>query len=349
MARSQDNVWLNRFAMLAGLATFCLIWVGGLTTSHGAGMAVPDWPTTYGYNMFFFPYSRWVGGIFYEHSHRLVASIVGLLTVVLAVWLWLKEERAWLRKLGLIAVGAVVFQGTLGGLRVTQMKDVIGVFHATLAQMFFVVVCAIALFTSRWWVHKGSMLKLPVYGRGGIRYAFAFVTIMVLVQLIIGATMRHQHAGLAIPDFPRAYGQWWPDVDAASIARYNHVRGEVSALDPITAFQVYAQMTHRFMAVAILCAVAWLFGTARRQYCGTMLSRGAGVWLLTILAQAGLGMFTIWSNKAADVATAHVGLGAISLSMGAMLSVIVWAAVRSPAGRIVPAGASKRDVSQVLA
>jgi cytochrome c oxidase assembly protein subunit 15 len=349
MTRSPDNIWLHRFALLTAAATFCLIWVGGLTTSHGAGMAVPDWPTTYGYNMFFFPYSRWVGGIFYEHSHRLVASVVGLMTVVLSVWLWVKEERAWLRKLGLAAVAAVVFQGVLGGLRVTQMKDVIGVFHATLAQLFFVLVCAIALFTSRWWVHRGSSLKLPVYGRGGIRYAFAFVTIMVLVQLIIGATMRHQHAGLAIPDFPRAYGQWWPDVDETSIARYNQARGEVNALNPITAFQVHAQMTHRAVAVAILCAAAWLFGAARRRFRGTIVSRGAGVWLLMILAQAGLGMFTIWSNKAADVATAHVGLGALSLVMGGMLSIVAWSATCASACHPAVARASKAETTEVLA
>lgn len=349
MARSQDNIWLHRFALLTAVATFCLIWVGGLTTSHGAGMAVPDWPTTYGYNMFFFPYSRWVGGIFYEHSHRLVASMVGLLTVVLAVWLWVKEERAWLRRLGLVAVALVVLQGTLGGLRVTQMKDVIGVFHATLAQTFFVLACALALFTSRWWVQRGVMLKLPVYGRGGIRYAFAFITVMVLTQLIIGAAMRHQHAGLAIPDFPRAYGQWWPDVDAASIARYNQARGEVNALNPVTAFQIYAQMAHRFMAVAILCAVAWLYGSVRRRFHDTVLSRWAGVWLWMIVAQAGLGMFTIWSNKAADVATAHVALGALSLVTGGLLSIVVLSATRALKRPAQARRTTRSEATQVLA
>ena len=147
MMRSQDNTWLHRFALFTAASTLCLIWLGGLVTSHSAGMAVPDWPTTYGYNMFFFPVSRWVGGVFYEHSHRLVASGIGFLTVILAVWLWLKEERSWLRRLGYIALCAVVLQGVLGGLRVTQMKDVIGVFHATLAQIFFALLCSIALCT----------------------------------------------------------------------------------------------------------------------------------------------------------------------------------------------------------
>src|SRR5690349_12551144 len=152
MNRLTDNCWLHRFAVLTAAATFCLIWVGGLVTSHGAGMAVPDWPTTYGYNMFFFPISKWVGGIFYEHSHRLVASGVGLLTVILAMWLWLREDRRWIRWLGGVALFLVVAQGILGGLRVTHMMDVLGVFHGTLAQLFFVLVSSIALFTSRWWV-----------------------------------------------------------------------------------------------------------------------------------------------------------------------------------------------------
>src|SRR2546427_9736556 len=100
---SSNNPWLHRLAVFTAVATVALLGVGGLVTSHGVGMAVPDWPTTYGYNPFLFPISKWTGGIFYEHSHRLVASGVGLLTTILAVWLWLKESRAWLRWLGVMA------------------------------------------------------------------------------------------------------------------------------------------------------------------------------------------------------------------------------------------------------
>ena len=204
MTRSTDNIWLHRFAILTAVITLFLICVGGLVTSHGVGMSVPDWPTTYGYNMFFFPISKWVGGIFYEHSHRLVASAVGFLTVILAVWLWLKEERRWMRWLGVVALLGVVLQGVLGGLRVTELKDELGIFHATLAQLFFVLVTSIALFSSRWW-QKASVQKPSVYDRIGLRHFFLFTTVLILVQLIFGATMRHQHAGLAIPDFPAAY------------------------------------------------------------------------------------------------------------------------------------------------
>src|SRR5947209_15545702 len=157
MTRSACHPWLDRFAWLTAGATFLLLGLGGLVTSHEAGMAVPDWPTTYGYNMFLFPVSKWVGGIFYEHSHRLVASGVGFLTTILAVWLWAKEERRWVRWLGVAAFLAVALQGVLGGLRVTLYKSELGIFHAMLAQLFLVLLAGIALVTSRWWREGRSL------------------------------------------------------------------------------------------------------------------------------------------------------------------------------------------------
>src|ERR1700759_3767616 len=99
-----------------------------MVTSKNVGLAVPDWPTTFGYNMFLFPVSKWVGGIFFEHTHRLVASTVGFLTIILAIWLWREDSRPWVRRLGIAALAGVILQGVLGGLRVTLMKDQIGVF-----------------------------------------------------------------------------------------------------------------------------------------------------------------------------------------------------------------------------
>src|ERR1700704_3206655 len=106
----KSTIWLNRFAWLTAIATLLLICSGGMVTSKGVGLAVPDWPTTFGYNMFFFPFSKWIGGIFFEHTHRLIASTVGLLTIILAVWLWRVENRGWLRNLGFAALGVVIFQ-----------------------------------------------------------------------------------------------------------------------------------------------------------------------------------------------------------------------------------------------
>src|SRR5258705_8661258 len=112
------SVWPHRIAVILVGATFPLLFIGGLVTGKGAGLAVPDWPTSFGYNMFLYPWSKMVGNIFYEHSHRLVASCVGLLTIALAVALWFGERRTWLRWLGVTALLVVIAQGILGGLRV---------------------------------------------------------------------------------------------------------------------------------------------------------------------------------------------------------------------------------------
>ena len=150
-AQPKNNPWLFRFAALTAFVTFLLIGLGGLVTSHEAGMSVPDWPTSYGYNMFALPIKFWKGGAFFEHTHRLLASAVGFLTTILAVWLWLKDSRRWMHWLGVAAFFGVVAQGILGGLRVRWHMDNLGIFHGAVAQTFFVLVCAIALFTSRAW------------------------------------------------------------------------------------------------------------------------------------------------------------------------------------------------------
>jgi cytochrome c oxidase assembly protein subunit 15 len=323
MNDSPGQRWMHRFALLTALATFCLIWVGGLVTSKGVGMAVPDWPTTYGYNMFLFPISKWTGGIFYEHSHRLVASAVGLLTVILALWLWRVETRRWVRNLGFLAVLLVIAQGVLGGLRVTAMKDELGIFHATLAQLFFVLMASIALFTSRWWKTRGTPEHSQAPAVRPFRRLTGAMALLILIQLILGATMRHQHAGLAIPDFPAAYGELWPATDPASLARYNQARGEVVALNPITAAQINLQMAHRIVAVLILVGAAALVSSARRRFgAKDAPTRVAAILTGLIVLQALLGAVTIWSNKAADLATAHVAVGALSFVTTSLLLLV---------------------------
>ncbi|EEF57103.1 COX15/CtaA family protein [Pedosphaera parvula] len=339
MARSVNNPWLNRFAVFTAFATLVLICIGGLVTSHGAGMAVPDWPTTYGYNMFAFPISKWAGGIFYEHSHRLVASGVGFLTSILTIWLWVKESRRWLRWLGVIAWLAVVLQGVLGGLRVVLYKNEIGIFHAALAQAFFVLVCAIALLTSRWWSTLQDRITAEV-DHGGLRRLFLFGTCLIFVQLVIGATMRHQHAGLSIPDFPLAYHKLWPAMDPASVASYNQQREEVNAVNPITAFQIGLQMVHRILALLIFAAVAFSAWSARRQVGSkNPLSKLSLSWIGLICVQIFLGAYTIWSNKAADVATTHVLVGALSLVTGTMLTIVSFRL-------LIPARAATKTVAE---
>ncbi|HTJ00998.1 MAG TPA: COX15/CtaA family protein [Dongiaceae bacterium] len=321
MAESKHQVWLHRFAVVTALATAVLIGVGGLVTSKGAGMSVPDWPTSYGYNMFALPFKYWKGGAFFEHTHRLAASLIGFLTTIMMVWLWLKEPRRWMRWLGVIAFFAVVLQGVLGGLRVVLFKDQIGIFHAALAQAFLVLVCALALFTSRWWRQLPG--QTVTSAQAALRPLLLGTTIIIFAQLVLGATMRHQHAGLAIPDFPLAYGKLWPATDAASVARYNQERIEITAPNAITATQIILQMAHRIMAVIILGAVTLCAWQSRRKLGGKHpLARVSTVWLGLILTQVALGAWTIWSNKAADVATAHVVVGALSLVTGAMLTIV---------------------------
>ena len=168
-------------------------------------------------------------------------------------------------------------------------------------------------------------MRIPSAVNSRLSALFLLATLMILGQLALGAAMRHQHAGLAIPDFPLAYGKLWPAADAASVEHYNAQRIEIIAANPITAFQIGLQMVHRLLALSILGAVAFSAWSARRALGGGgFLSRLALIWLGLILTQVALGAATIWSNKAADVATAHVLVGALSLGMGAMMSIITY-------------------------
>ncbi len=302
MTRSACHPWLDRFAWLTAGATFLLLGLGGLVTSHEAGLAVPDWPTTYGYNMFLFPVHFWRYNILYEHTHRLFASFVGLLTIILAVWLWLREPRSWMRRLGAGAFFVILLQGLLGGFRVTLLKDEIGIFHATLAQSFFVLVTLIALFCSgKADKFTNSLRTTHISNR--LFWLTIFSASLVLIQLILGATMRHQHAGIAVPDFPLAYGKAWPPMDAAFLLKANSQRLGTEQLNPITAFQIGLQMAHRLVALSLLLLVGCLAWKVRReQGAGSLPAKLAAAWLWLNCLQAVLGAATIWSNKAADVA-----------------------------------------------
>ena len=339
MAEAPGNKrWLNRFAWLLAALTLFLICSGGMVTSKGVGLAVPDWPTTFGYNMFLFPVSQWVGGIFFEHTHRLVASVVGLLTIVLAAWLWRTEARQWVLTLGFVAVGGVVLQGVLGGLRVTMLKDEIGIFHACLAQAFLGLVVFIALVTSRSWsepdrrVSRRLSLWLPVS-----------ITVLIYAQLALGATMRHQHRDLAILDFPAANGQLIPDVSDRNLREINEWR-EARALSTVTAAQIWLQMAHRVMALAIFLGVVVYWFSQRRG--PSVLKRLSDIWLFLVLAQITLGAWVIWSGKAADVATAHVAVGAVLLGIGISSSALA-ARLRGPVSDRVRATLQSRTPETV--
>jgi cytochrome c oxidase assembly protein subunit 15 len=313
--------WLHRFAWLTAIATLFLICSGGMVTSKGLGLAVPDWPTTFGYNMFLFPISKWIGGIFFEHIHRLIASVVGFLTIILAVWLGVSERRRWVRNLGYAALGAVVLQGVLGGLRVTLLKDEIGIFHACLAQGFLAMLIVIALVTSPFWPRLSFATNTAKHAR--ILAWVAIVTSAIIyAQLGLGATMRHQHRDLSILDFPTAYGKIIPDVSPKNLAAINAWR-DARALSDVTAFQIWLQMAHRFVALIIAAGIvtSWFLVRARASEF-MALSRLSSLWAFLLACQITLGAWTIWSNKAADIATAHVAVGATTLACGVAISAL---------------------------
>jgi len=185
---SSVSPWPHRSAVALACATFPLLFIGGLVTSKGAGLAVPDWPTTFGYNMFLYPWSKMVGGIFYEHSHRLVASFVGLLTIALALTFWLREQRDWLRWLGLVALALVIVQGVLGGLRVVLLEHVLAIVHAATAQIFFALTICLAMFTSSEWRRR---VDRPMDDGGRLRRLCAVTTGLVYLQIVFGAVLRH--------------------------------------------------------------------------------------------------------------------------------------------------------------
>lgn len=343
---------LAAYAWLTAVATLGLIALGGLVTSHGAGMAVPDWPTTYGYNMFLFPISQWVGGIFYEHTHRLYASGVGLLTVVLAVWIQIRarSEVPGVARLGWVAVALVVVQGVLGGLRVSLMKDQIGVLHASLAQAFLVLLVWIAVFLSPGW--KRWLEEAPRVPRGVARWVW-LATTMIFVQLVLGAAMRHQHAGLAVPDFPLAYGKIWPPTDEAFLQGINALRTDTRDFHPITAAHVHLHMTHRFFGVVTAVVVVMAAMGVRRAFgAGSFPGRMGTFWMALIGVQVVLGASTVWTNKAADVATLHVVVGAVCLGTAAWSSALCRVAARSArvdrAAPIRPVLASKDHPSRIV-
>jgi cytochrome c oxidase assembly protein subunit 15 len=183
-----SSPWPHRIAVILACSTFPLLFIGGLVTSKGVGLAVPDWPTTFGYNMFLYPWSKMVGGIFYEHSHRLVASFVGLLTMALALTFWLREERNWLRWLGVAALVLVIGQGVLGGLRVVLLEQTFAIVHAATAQIFFALTICLAIFTSSAW-RRGT--DRPIKGSGRLLRLCAVTTGLIYAQIVFGAVLRH--------------------------------------------------------------------------------------------------------------------------------------------------------------
>jgi cytochrome c oxidase assembly protein subunit 15 len=288
--------WLHRYTKLVVFATMLLIAAGGMVTSTGSGLSVPDWPTTYGWSMFSFPMDKWVGGILYEHGHRLIASTVGFLTVILALWTWRVEPRPWVRRLGFAALGAVILQGVLGGITVLLfLPPAVSTGHAALAQLFFCITLSLALFTSPGW-RSGA----PAPDDPSLRRTAAATTALVYVQILLGATMRHTGAGLAIPTFPLAFGHVLPPVWSAGIAIH---------------------FAHRAGALVVLAAIlTTAAGVYRRQRTIPELVRPATLLVVLVLLQATLGAMVVLSGLQPFINTLHVVNGALVLGTSLVLT-----------------------------
>ncbi|HEU4520590.1 MAG TPA: COX15/CtaA family protein [Thermoanaerobaculia bacterium] len=254
--QSSTPVWLRRFTKLVAASTLFLIFAGAMVTSTGSGLAVPDWPLSYGMLM-----PPMVAGIFYEHGHRMIASTVGFLTIIQAVWLQLREPKRFVRILGWWALAAVVVQGLLGGLTVIFLLPLaVSVSHAALAEIFFCINISIAFFTSRWFeTLKGS--RVPASGSRVGNLAL-LLAIAAFLQIFLGAVMRHLGAGLAIPDFPLSFGRLIPPIETMEIAaNFAHRVGAVvvTVLVIALAIRVYRERVSALKPlVTALCAIVAL-------------------------------------------------------------------------------------------
>jgi heme a synthase len=187
---------VHRYAIFLSICTFILLIAGALVTSNEAALSVPDWPLSYGSLT-----PPMVGGIRYEHTHRVIAALVGLLTIGLAVLLWRKDQRKWVSYLGLAAIGAVIAQGVLGGLTVLlYLHYGMPVAHACLAQIFFGTVVSIAVFTSRWWI--SDLPQVEDHGSPSIHTLATLNAVVIFLQVVLGAGFRHRD----IPVWPHAAG-----------------------------------------------------------------------------------------------------------------------------------------------
>ena len=290
---NQANPGLHRFASFTAVATFFLIIAGALVTSNDAGLSVPDWPLSYGQLM-----PPMIGGIFYEHGHRMIASFVGMLTIALAVWLWRVEERGWVKKLGWAALAAVIAQGLLGGLTVIfLLPTAVSVGHASLAQLFFSTVVILALVTSPRW--RRGFPGSPVADEGfpALRTLCIAANAAIFGQLVLGAAFRHKGFGI-VP----------------------HLVG--AALVAVLVVWVIARVVSSFAGQARL--FRWAL-TLNALVMLQLVLGSAAYWIRQLTAAYPQPMLPMVA-----LTVAHVALGALILATSVVLTFEVWAGVSRP-------------------
>jgi cytochrome c oxidase assembly protein subunit 15 len=295
----RTDPWRHRYALFLSGATVLLLAAGGLVTSTGSGLAVPDWPLSFGQ---VFPPMQ--NGVLFEHGHRLIAATIGILTVVLALWFARREPRAWVRRLAWMAVAAVVAQGLLGGLTVLlRLPPAVSVAHALLAQAFFGLCVTMAVVTGPTWLADGSPLDDP--GRPPLHVLAAAAAGIVYVQTFLGAWMRHTGAGLAIPDVPLMFGQVVP---------------------PFASPGIVVHFTHRVVAILAAALVFWLSARAARHRDRMEIALPARLAATLVLLQILLGAASVLSRLGVVPTTLHVVNGALLLA--ALLVTALYAARR---------------------
>lgn len=323
-----------------------LITLGGQVTSKVAGMAVPDWPATFGHNMFLFPWSRMTAStlVFLEHSHRLVASGVGLITLAVAVWVWGTRTDRLARRLSAGAVILVVAQGVLGGQRVVQVSWLLGLAHGCLAQGFLLVAGMLALVLSNFWQQPG---RADDDSMARARMIWS-LTGVVFLQTVLGAVMRHEGPGfLAIPDFPKIYGSWWPAFwDEHVLQQINHTRATEWQWPATTTSLIFYQIAHRTLGVVLAGAIgAGAWWSVRSVATPGWWRRGITGWVVLAFIQMTLGISVIWTGRLPELATLHVLFGASLLLTGWLLGWASWRTAHPDAvgqGRVSLAAGARR-------
>lgn len=296
---------IRRFSKVTAFSTLFLVFAGAMVTSTGSGLAVPDWPLSYGMLM-----PPMVGGIFYEHGHRMIATLVGFLTLVQAFWLQFREPKRFLRILGWCALGAVIVQGLLGGMTVLfLLPPAISTAHAGLAEIFFCLNVSIAFFASDWY-HR---IRHQEKGNAPVGMTATLVG-LVYVQILVGAVMRHLGAGLAIPDFPLSFGRLIP---------------------PFTSAAVAINFAHRVGGFLVMFFVIALAVRLLRYEKNHPVRMAGSLLMLVVPIQVFLGALTIWSGKQPHLTSLHVMNGALTLA----LAVILWLTTRTLAWRRQRSGA----------
>jgi cytochrome c oxidase assembly protein subunit 15 len=310
---TSKNGILRWFSKLLCLATLFLIFVGGLVTSTGSGLSVPDWPLSYG--MVFPPM---VGGVFYEHGHRMVASLVGLLVLILAVVLGYQDKRRWVKNLGFTALGTVILQGVLGGITVLFfLPTSISVMHGVLAQTFFILTIILA-YSQSWEREKREAGEILDYHPGFLKMLLLLLG-LIYSQLILGAVMRHTGSGLAIPDFPTMGGQWVPSFTQTVLDRINGWRFDMN-LDAVNMTQVMYHFIHRLGAMFLtLCAIGVNILGWRCYRHHTQIFRSLMTLNFLFVAQILLGILTVITAKQPLLTSLHVVTGAATLGVTVLL------------------------------